>query len=170
VKKVLIIDTCILCVWLDVPNMAECGPQHDRWDRQRVNEKIQTETLLSTTFVLPLASIIETGNHIANATHSRKERGEALAELMRNSADQQTPWAAFSDQSVLWSPDKLKLLADTWPDLAAQKLSLGDATIMDVAEYYAQMNCQVEILTGDHGLKSYEPSTPQEIPRRRRPR
>jgi len=167
-KHLLIIDTSILAIWLEVPGMENCGPDHDRWDKKRVAQKIQSEIdEKTTTFVLPLASIIETGNHIAHARHSRKERGDALADLMRKSADQQTPWAAFSDQTVLWSPEKLKLLADSWPELAAQKLSLGDATIKDVAEYYTQMGYSVEILTGDLGLKAYEPRVSVEIPRRR---
>lgn len=169
-RRVLIIDTSILCVWLNVPGKASCGLEHDRWDQRRVDEKIQAEMQAQTTFVLPLATIIETGNHIAQAAHSRKERGEALADLMHKSADNKTPWAAFSDQSILWSPEKLKALATTWPTLAVQKLSLGDATIKDVAEHYAQMGCAVEILTGDQGLKAYQPITPPEIPRRRRQR
>lgn len=139
-------------------------------NKQRVDAKLSEELEQKTTFVLPLASIIETGNHISQAGHSRKERGEALADLMRKSADEKSPWAAFSDQSVLWSPEKLKALADSWPDLAAQKLSLGDATIKDVAEYYAQLGYAVEILTGDQGLKAYEPVALIAVPRRRRGR
>lgn len=166
-KKVLIVDTSILCVWLNVPSMDDCGPNHDKWDQQRVTAKINEEQQAGTTFVLPLASIIETGNHIAQAGHSRLERGQALADLMRKSANEQTPWAAFSEQSTLWSQEKLLELANSWPALAAQKLSLGDATIKDVADYYAQMGCRVEILTGDAGLKAYEPPPPAEIPRRR---
>jgi hypothetical protein len=167
VKNVLIIDTSILCVWLKIPGMDTCGPDRDRWDFTRVDEKIQSEEVDKTTFVLPLATIIETGNHIAQSAFNRKELSEALAELMCKSAEQQTPWAAFSEQSVLWTTDKLKRLADTWPELAIKKISLGDATIKDVAEYYAQMGCSVEIVTGDKGLKSYEPAAPIEIPRRR---
>jgi hypothetical protein len=87
---------------------------------------------------------------------------------MKKSADQQTPWAAFSEQSTLWSSEKLKKLAEVWPDLAAGKLSIGDATIKDVADYYAQMGCLVEILTGDQGLKAYQPEKPVNIPRRRK--
>lgn len=166
-RKVLIIDTSILCVWLDVPGMGSCGPNHDRWDKQRVDLKIQDESQIGTTFVLPLATIIETGNHIAQSSHSRRERGQGLANLINKSADNETPWAAFSDQSILWSAERIKVLAETWPDLASQKLSLGDATIKDVAEYYAQMDCKVEILTGDQGLKAYQPIAPSEIPRRR---
>jgi len=166
-KKVLIIDTSILCVWLEVPGMDDCGPDDDKWNKQRLDDKIRREEQAHTTFVLPLASIIETGNHISQAAHSRRERGQALTGLMRMSANEQTPWAAFSEQSTLWSPEKLIRLADAWPDLAAQRLSLGDATIKDVAEYYAQMNFQVEILTGDQGLKAYEPVAHLETPRRR---
>ncbi|WGZ95854.1 MAG: hypothetical protein QJT81_07685 [Candidatus Thiothrix putei] len=164
----LIIDTSILCVWLDVPGMDCCGPNNDRWDKSRVDAKIQQEQAANTTFVLPLATIIETGNHIAQANHSRKERADALADLMRKSAENQTPWAAFSDQTLLWSPENLKLLAETWPVLAAAAMSLGDITIKDVAEYYAQTGVEVEILTGDQGLKAYQPSAPAEIPRRKK--
>ncbi len=55
-------------------------------------------------------------------------------------------------------------------DLALQKLSLGDTTIKDVAEHYAQMGNDVEILTGDQGLKAYEPVKPVQVPRRRQSR
>jgi hypothetical protein len=166
-KKVLLLDTSILCILLEVPGMDDCGPDHDKWDKTRVAEKIQAEEREKTTFVLPLASIIETGNHISQAAHSRRERGQSLAELMIKSANQLSPWAAFSEQSMLWSPEKLIHLANTWPDLADQKLSLADATIKDVAEYYAQMNYSVEILTGDQGLKAYEPVAPLDVPRRK---
>lgn len=91
---------------------------------------------------------------------SMKERGSSLANLMRNSAETQSPWAAFSEQSALWSAENLKSLADSWPDLAAQKLSLGGATLKDIAEVYARLGFAVEILTGDQGLKSHEPSMP----------
>ncbi len=167
-KKVLIIDTSILCVWLDVPGMDTCGPDHDQWNRERVQLKIEEEMQAQSTFVLPLATIIETGNHIAQASHSRRERAEALADLMTKSADQRSPWAAFSEQNVLWSSEKLKKLAGVWPDLAVSRLSIGDATIKNVADYYSQMGFMVEIMTGDQGLKSYEPLHPAEVPRRRK--
>ena len=113
-KKVLVIDTSILCVWLDIPGMEDCGPDADKWNRARVAAKIEAEERENTTFVLPLASIIETGNHIAQARNYRRERGESLAELIRKSANQDTPWAAFSDQSTLWTSVKLTELADSW--------------------------------------------------------
>lgn len=167
-RKLLIMDTSILCVWLAVPGMATCGPDNDKWDKPRVDTKIKAEIEAKATLVLPFATLIETGNHIAQAGHSRREKAVDLGELMRLSADEKTPWAAFSDQYTLWTPEKLKELSEYWPDLAqGQQLSLGDATIKDVAEYYARMGWEIEILTGDQGLKAYEPAAPVAIPRRR---
>ena len=44
--------------------------------------------------------------------------------------------------------------------------ALGDASIVEVVKYYTDLGYEVEIFTGDEGLKAYEPTV--EIPRRRR--
>ncbi|NES94604.1 MAG: hypothetical protein F6K32_05125 [Desertifilum sp. SIO1I2] len=167
-RKVLIIDTSILCIWLKVPKMEACGTERDKWNFARVDEYIQKEIKESTTLVLPLATIIETGNHIAQSSGNRYELAQALAKIMSDAADEQSPWAAFTDQSVLWEAENLKKLASEWPKLASEQISIGDATIKTVAEYYTQAGFQVEILTGDSGLKAYEPTTSVPTPRRRR--
>ena len=167
-RKVLIIDTSILCVYLGVPGKDTCGSDKNKWDKKRVDELLQKEEKESTTFVLPLAAIIETGNHIAQASSKRYEMAQALAEIMKKVADATTPWAAFTHQSDCWEPEGLKQLAEEWPNLAVQKISIGDATIKTVAGYYSKIGFQVEIFTGDEGLKSFElvPSVPR--PKRRR--
>jgi len=126
-----------LCVWLRVPGKETCGSQEDLWGWQRVNDLIQKEIQNKSTLVLPLATLIETGNHISQAGSHRYERAQALSEIIVKAADQKTPWAAFTDQTVLWSPENIRQLAEDWPALAAQKLSIGDVTIKQVAEYYA---------------------------------
>lgn len=163
-------DTSILCVWLKVPYFETCGCDSDRWDYEKVNAKIEEELSASTTFVLPLATIIETGNHIAQSQRDPYNLALLFAELIRKTANSETPWAAFTAQSDLWSSEKLNELAEKWPELAASRISLGDATIKDVAEYYAeQSSTKVEIFTGDEGLKAYEPLVkPAFIPRRRK--
>ena len=166
-KKVLIIDTSILCVYLEVPCKQNCGKDGNKWDKKRVVTLLQKEEKESTTFVLPLATIIETGNHISQAKSQRYEMAQALAELMLKAADATTPWAAFSEQAEFWDAEGLKKLAAEWSKLAVQEISIGDATIKTVAEYYAKSGFQVEILTGDDGLKAYQPATPALIPRRR---
>jgi predicted ATPase len=102
----------------------------------------------------------------AQAKLKQYEMAQALAEIMVKAADEKTPWAAFTDQSVLWEAEGLRKLAAAWPNLAVQKISIGDATIKTVAEYYARIGFQVEILTGDDGLKAYQPTTPASTPKR----
>lgn len=166
-KKILILDTSILCTWLQVTGKETCGPDKDRWNYHRANQKIQDEITAGTTLVLPLASIIETGNHIAQCAGDRYSLAKSFAEFITNAANEQTPWAAFTHQNDLWGKDGLKTLSDRWKDMAVSGQSLGDASIVDVANYYAAAGNRVEILTGDSGLKSHEPLHKPMIPRRR---
>lgn len=166
-KKILILDTSILCCWLKVPGKEEAGPVHDRWDHNRINSLLNLEQKAGSIFVLPIAALIETGNHIAQAADHRHDRAKSLSDCLRSAADGASPWAAFTDQSELWSSENLLLLADNWPALAAKKITIGDATIKDVAEQYAKGPYTVEILTGDAGLKSYQPIAKPLVPRRR---
>ena len=110
--------------------------------------------------------IIDT-SHIAHASAERYTLAQSLSEIIVKVATAEEPWAAFTFQSELWSEENLKKLANEWPALAAAKLSIGDMTIKDVAEFYTKSGFQVEILTGDGGLKAYEPKAIK-IPRRRR--
>lgn len=165
-KKVLIIDTSILCVYLGVPGKETCGDDNDKWDKKRVEIRFQKEEKQGTDFILPLATIIETGNHIAQANSKRYEIAQTFADILMKVADGVIPWAVFTTQiDELWSLEKLKELALEWPILASQQISIGDATIKSVAEYYAKTGCEVEILTGDGGLKAYEPITPPQTRR-----
>jgi hypothetical protein len=166
-RKVLIFDTSILCVYLQVPNMETAGSDHDKWDKKRVDQVIEEAEKANTTFVLPLASIIETGNHISQIKGKRYDIAQIFAELMRKAADVETPWAAFTEQAEFWESEGLKQLAEDWLKNVTEKLSLGDVSIKAIAEYYAKIGCRVEILTADAGLKAYEPSIAIAIPRRR---
>jgi len=167
-NKVLVIDTSILCVYLQVPGMGECGPDSDKWDYERVCNKIEDEIKQKSMLVLPVASLIETGNHIAQANGDRYTIAQGLSEIIFKTAKAEEPWAAFTIQRDLWDEDGLLRLGKEWPAFAAQGISIGDATIKDVAEYYSETGCEVEILTGDAGLKSYQPMRRDiVIPRRR---
>ena len=164
-KKVLIIDTCILCIYLEIPGMSDAGPDDDKWDYDRVKDKLEEEEAANTKFVLPVAALIETGNHITQNGHF--DHAQKLADFIILTAEGEIPWAAFSDQNTLWSPESLEKLAKEWPT-TCDSLSLGDATIKEVAEHYSKY-CNVELLTADAGLKAYEPIPTEEVvtPRRR---
>ena len=144
-KKVLIFDTSVLCVWLRVPGKETCGPSNKPLTYHDVSKKIEDERQQHTTFVLPIASIIETGNHIAHSAGDKH----------------------FTEQSELWKKENLKELARKWRESVISGQSLGDASIVDVANYYSLAGFAVEIFTGDMGLKAYEPTVQMPIPRRR---
>jgi hypothetical protein len=57
-RKVLLIDTSLLCVWLKVPGKETA--RNNEYNFEFVNEKILTEIEKGTTLVLPLATVIET--------------------------------------------------------------------------------------------------------------
>lgn len=167
--KILIIDTSILCVWLKVRDMDTCGPEEDKWDYDRVSYKIASERENGTIFVLPLASIIETGNHITHSNGDKKEPADALVKIIYNAIDSETPWAAFDEQKDLWEPEGLRSLVGQWSETVHSKQSLADASIVNVANKYCELGYNVEILTGDGGLKAYEPRVSDvAVPRRRR--
>ncbi|MEA5552076.1 hypothetical protein VB713_14100 [Anabaena cylindrica UHCC 0172] len=167
-RKVLLIDTSLLCVWLKVPGKETAG--NNKWDFELVNEKIQLEIEKGTTLVLPLATVIETGNHIAQAKNTSSDSklitSKRFAKIMIDAADINNPWAAFSEQIVLWDAEGLKKLADKFPNQAVEKTSMGDASIVVIGWHYHQKDYDVEFLTDDNGLKSQEP--PQPTPPTRR--
>lgn len=166
-KRVLILDTSVLCCWLQVPGKEQAGTAEDRWTHERIDTLLKEEQAKQSTFVLPVATLIETGNHIAQVNGDRFSLATKLADYLRLAADACSPWAVFTEQADLWQADNLRALAKSWPEQAKQRLSIGDATIKDVAEYYHKAGFAVEILTGDQGLKAYEPAKPVNIPRRR---
>lgn len=169
-SRVLVLDTSVLCCLLQVPGKETAGPADDQWTHERIRDLLIAEESLRSTFVLPIASLIETGNHVANCNGDRFGLASALGAWLRASATSESPWATFSDQHELWDEVALLQLCESWPPLAAGGFSIGDATIKAVAEFYASAGCHVQILTGDQGLRAYEPEVPPVEPRRRRGR
>lgn len=168
-NKAVIIDTSILCVWLRVPGKETCGPDNNRWDYERANNKINEEIANGALLVLPMATIIETGNHIAQSAGDKHELVNKFADHIENTIDGNSPWTSFNQQSHLMEGEPLREILRKWRDTANAGQSLGDALIAEIANYYNTLGADVEILTGDEGLKAYEPAPRAKlIPRRRR--
>ena len=136
-RRILVFDTSVLCCWLNVPGKETAGTASDRWDRARVDSLVRNERAKGSTFVLPLATVIETGNHIAQAANQRYELAIRFCKLLVQTAQANTPWTAFTEQAEHWTAASLVQLASTWPDLAKSGTSIGDATIKNVANYSA---------------------------------
>lgn len=151
-----------------MPGKETAGSGKGSWDHARTDEAIQREINAGSTLVLPLATLIETGNHIAKASSARYKTALALAENLKKAAAALTPWAAFTQQTELWKPDALHALSEAWPNQAAAGLSLGDATIGSVADFYSRTGYEVYLLTADQGLQEHVSTATLREPRRRK--
>ena len=170
-KKIIIIDTSILCVWLQVPGKDTCGSGNSIINYEMVKEVIDNAINDGATLVLPLATIIETGNHISHTKGDKYQISKSFCEQINASIDETSPWAAFSHQPDLWKGESFKNLLQKWQERVNTNHSLGDASIVEVAKYYSEIsNTDVEIFTGDAGLKAYQRSKDEIIiiPRRRK--
>lgn len=166
-RKVIVIDTSVLCCYLSVPQKDTCGSEDNKWDCNKAKSFLEEAKKEKAILVLPLATIIETGNHIAHAQANRYNIANDLATLIEKAVAEESPWATFNEQNCLWSKESLKLLAKEWPKFASEGMSLADVTIKNVADYYSQMGNCVQILSGDEHLLSYQPISPKIQPRRR---
>jgi len=168
-KKLRIIDTSVFCVWLRVPGFDHCGPTHDFWDFDRIERELTQAEKEGEQFVLPLAVIIETGNHIAQSAGNRYQVAERFVDCIRKTTNNESPWVFFGDQTPFWEPQKLVELTSEWIQFVTSGSSFGDISIKKVAEYYAKTgNLEVLIFTGDAGLNAFQPEKPPLIPRRRK--
>jgi hypothetical protein len=166
-QQIVVLDTSVLCCWLQVPGKETAGSGDQKWNFARIDDLLKRRLNDGCYLVLPLATVLETGNHISQAQALRFEVAKELCRLLNEAIDGNVPWTAFIEQAVLFTPEKLKSVVEHWPALAAGGTSIGDYLIIDVARYYSDAGMKVEILTGDEGLKAYEPVQTIAPPRRR---
>ena len=153
--KILIIDTSIMCVWLKVPGMETTG-KNNEYTYDIVAQHIEEERAKGTKLLLPIATIIETGNHIAHANGNKEQSIKELSSMIISSAKGEMPWIAIDMQHSLWNVDNLSVLVEEWKKtVLTENQSIGDAAIVQIAQQFAP-TCEVEIFTGDGGLKNYE--------------
>ena len=167
-RRVSIFDTSLYCCWLGVPGRETAGSPPNFWDGPRVDHLIAETAKSGSTIILPLATVIEAGNHIAQSQHERFKHASKLCGHLKEALQGETPWVTFTDQSSFWTEEHLLKIVEEWPVLAEARMSFGDATIKRVADYYASAGFDVTILTADEQLRAYEPAKPSAFPRRSR--
>lgn len=133
--QVTFIDTSILCELVKVPGKSRSDDALEIEFRERA--------ATGERFVVPIAAIIETGNHIEQV-HGPHADGRAaaqrLADLVRAAAEDRPPFVAHT---VAWDADALTAWLDgdstgsTFVDLAgAGRLGGGDVAILVERDHY----------------------------------
>lgn len=145
---ICIVDTTVFCNLLNVPNRSQ---QHEETVTQLAQYVDQRDHLL-----LPLATIYETGNHIAQNGDGRQRRATAslFAQQVREALDGTSP---FTPTPVPGVSEMTEWLAE-FPDRAAAKIGFGDLSIIKLFEQTCAKNRarRVFIWSYDDDLDGYD--------------
>lgn len=160
--RVHFIDTSVLVNILDIPFMNQ--------DREAVLEEY--EALMGqngNTFILPLASIIETGNHIAHINGDmRRTKGIEFADMLKKIANDESPWKFFEDEVT---QDEIRVIAERLPESVLLGSGTGDLSIISAFEKYRDNTPAIgyiRIWSMDGHLRNYEEEMHMPPTRKRR--
>lgn len=155
--KVVFIDTSILCAILRVPGKctgrAEIMAEYDERERE------------GHSFVLPVTTVIETGNHIEQLPEGcgddRRRCAQGLAKILRSIAKEDKPWVLHG---IAWNDELLTRFCDGGPQsppfvevATTGQLGGGDLSILVERDYFKEKraNVPVEVWTLDKELGAW---------------
>jgi len=155
VPDVRFVDTSILLELLRVPGKAQQPDKVRAELGELVGDRVQ--------LVLPVATVIETGNHIAQVADgsARRRCAEVFVGLLRQTIEGRVPWVLHS---VAWDEGMLRKLCDgteatgSFVELAAAGvLGTGDLAILAECELYEERTAgvNVRVWTHDRRLAAY---------------
>lgn len=119
--SICIVDTSVFCNILEVPNLCQ--------DRDRVFNRLEGLIEDGATLLLPLATIYETGNHIAQNGDGRERRNaaERFAEQVNLALQGENPFTPTD----INEEDELRQWLAQFPDYAGHEVGFGDMSIIE---------------------------------------
>jgi hypothetical protein len=127
-SSICFIDTCVFLNLLNVPNRNQ--------DHEKVSQDFNTYEKLKFTLLLPMATIIETGNHIAQNGDGniRRRTAQRFVDEVKAAFQGISPWTPNQFPQT----DEILLWIDQFPDLAGcnktakkpEGTSFGDLSII----------------------------------------
>lgn len=152
-SRVSFIDTTVLCNLVPVPGRDQNADEvkRDMAERMRQQER----------FILPITSVIETGNFIGQVADGRLRRrtAEKLDQILRLICEGKAPWVLHD---VAWDRKFLGQMLDgadtstSYIEHAVNQLGAGDLCIINERFQYQQRSqIRAAIWTFDGGLSSY---------------
>ncbi|MBP0018191.1 MAG: hypothetical protein J7647_11680 [Cyanobacteria bacterium SBLK] len=132
-RAAAIIDTSIFNEFLGIPSKS---------DESRIKKVLhEFEQLIEdrTSFLLPMATIYETGNHIAKSSGDRFRLAQKFVEYVRQAIKGYTskiPWIAM----VIPTNDEVELWLSEFPQRAAGEVGMADLSIIKEWEKMVEMN------------------------------
>lgn len=125
--NVRFIDTSVMLNLLEIP--GRCSRAEEV--KQQWREVLEAKD----TLILPVAAIIETGNHIAhieNGNIRRKIAGK-FGEYLRKTAEGEAPWQLYGSEL---DKEGLRYLAEHIEENAMREIGIGDMSIVYAYEQF----------------------------------
>lgn len=145
---ICIVDTSVLLELLNVPGKSS---RHEE-----IVDDYAVRQSSSEQFLLSVAVLIETGNHVAQASqgHARRSCAEKFVTFARVALDGTSPFVATPFPT---SPDITEWL-DDYPDRAMQGVGLGDRSLIALWDLQRRLNARrrVYIWSFDEHLQAYD--------------
>lgn len=156
------LDTSVFCNILNIDGRNERAGEAMA-ELQRICADKDREII-----VLPFATVIETGNHIAHISDGnlRYKTAQKFCEAMNKTVSGEAPWTYYGSQ--LTEEDLMKICAG-FPEAAQNKVGFGDLSIIRAYEKYKDEIPgigEIRIWSYDKHLAAYHER--MELPERRR--
>lgn len=147
-SDIVIVDSSVLLNVLDIPGFNQ--------DRNDVLEEFRLLVDAGDHLLLPMAAVLETGDHVADLSDGGERRrcAERFRDRIQEALRDEAPWTPieFPEPSQLagW-------LAD-FPDRAMEKLGISDVSIIDAWQRSSARhpNQRVYIWTRHRQLQAYD--------------
>lgn len=153
-RVVTFLDTSVLVEVLRVPGKSQRPDE--------VTAELRERVAAGETLILPAATVVETGNHIAQVGEGGARRGaaERFTTVLEATVAGEAPWALNGSR---WDGELLAAICrgtrgcPPLPDMASQGIGAGDVSILAEAEAYARRvaHVDVRVWTLEHALRAY---------------
>lgn len=153
VPQIEFIDTSVLCNLVPVPKLDQ--------DREKIVTEMAEKMDQGIEFILPITTVIETGNHIAQVSDgtARRTAARKLDTLLRMVIESKAPWTLHE---ISWNKQFLeRFLAggssgSSYVDHAQAKVGAGDLCILTERDHYVSRTLKpASIWTLDQGLAAH---------------
>jgi hypothetical protein len=153
VREIYLIDTSVFCCILRVPGM--CSEQEHRAALAELVH-LTSRPGITTSLLLPVATIYESGNHIAQHGDGdvRRKAGLRFAQQVQLAFANQAPWTP----TPLPSLEEMAGWLSLFPDSAMRGVGMGDLSIIKTFEQQCELNplARVRIWSNDQHLAGYD--------------
>ncbi|GEC75365.1 hypothetical protein GCM10010213_19370 [Microbacterium maritypicum] len=152
-SRVSFIDTTVLCNLVPVPGRDQ--------NADEVRREMKERLARGERFILPITSVVETGNFIAQVSDGqlRRQTAEKLAAILNLICEGKAPWVLHD---VAWDRAFLKTLLDgadtmsSYVEHAVNKVGAGDLCIITERFYFQERSSvRAGIWTFDAGLRAH---------------